>query len=63
MTKKEPTLNLAILGPLISHGTRGYGFKISFLDIQQARHFKRQIHTLLEAQDMTVNSRHGYHGE
>jgi hypothetical protein len=51
------------IGGVIRNGSLGYGFRVSFLSVDDARRYKKEIKVFLRGYGFAVTSSKGFHDE
>jgi len=56
---ESKVISHVVIGGIIGHGSQ-YGFKLSFLDVDDARRMKENLKSFFESQDIICTVRKGY---
>ena len=59
MSEESKVISHVVIGGIIGHGSQ-YGFKLSFLDVEDARKMKENLKSFFESQDIICTVRRGY---
>jgi len=59
MSEESKVICHVVIGGIIGHGNQ-YGFKLSFLDVDDARKMKDSLVKFFESQDIICTVRKGY---
>ena len=56
---ESKVISHVVIGGIIGHGSQ-FGFKLSFLDVEDARKMKENLKSFFESQDIICTVRKGY---